>query len=137
MEGGGAPLAGRRPLDSRRCRHVDGSTVLLIGGASGLRIFDLASEKMIAQVPDAQTGKYAAGDLGYPKFDTNGREVLFGRKGGQHRWSIATGAVSSVATQPAEDHVVEATSRDGRRAFCTRIGALQRQCFRQRYFGRC
>lgn len=103
-----------------RCQFSpDGKSVLLIGGASGLRIFDLASEKMTAHVPDAKTGKYVAGDLGYPEFDTNGREVLFGRKGGQHRWSIATGAVSNVVTQPAEDHVVEATSGDGRRAFCT------------------
>ena len=103
-----------------RCKFSpDGKSVLLIGGAGGLRIFDLVSEKMTAQVPDARAGTYVAGDVGYPEYDTNGREVLFGRKGGQHRWSIATGAVSNVVTQPAEDHVVEATSRDGRRAFCS------------------
>jgi hypothetical protein len=118
---GKALLVSELESDARpRCQFSpNGKSVLLIGGASGLRIFDLASEKMIAQIPDAKTGKYVAGDLGYPEFDTNGREVLFGRKGGQRRWSIGTGAVSNVATQPAEDHVVVATSRDGRRAFCT------------------
>lgn len=118
---GKALLVSELESDARpRCKFSpDGKSVLLIGGAGGLRIFDLASQKMTAQVPDAKTGKYIAGDLGYPEFDTNGREVLFGSKGGQHRWSIATGTVSNVATQPAEDHAVEATSRDGRRAFCT------------------
>jgi WD40 repeat protein len=94
----------------------DGKRVVV--GGDSLRVFDLATEKLVAAHTPAQSKSGGPLD-GDDSFTADGQSVQFRRGGDVYRWNFTTGAVSEPLFHLSKGEFPICTSRDGHRMLCT------------------